>query len=95
MITRYKQGNCIRIEATIKDADGDAFDPDSVAVSVSSNGTDYVDEAAMTKSATGSYYYDWQTDTDDPAGIYDVEIKSVSGAKTAIAENKTMFEIYT
>jgi len=96
MITRYKRGNCIRLNVTIKDADGALYDPvTSVKVTLTSDGTDYLSAQDMTKISTGVYYYDWQTDGDDATGIYNMKITSVDSSKTVVTENNCAFELFT
>ena len=47
------------------------FDPSSVKITITDpNGLVKVNGVAMTKSAVGKYYYDWQTATADAVGTY-------------------------
>lgn len=95
MITRYKRGNCVRLNATVRDADNALHDPDtSIKVTVKSAGTAYLTAQSMTKVTTGVYYYDWQTDGDDALGIYSMEVTSVDGSKTVVTEDNSAFELY-
>ena len=95
MITRYKRGNCIRLNVTIKDVDGALYDPvTSVKVTLSSDGTDCLSAQAMTKLSKGIYYYDWQTDSEDVLGIYNMKVTSVDSSKTVVTENNCAFELF-
>ena len=66
------------------------IDPDTIVVSVGqSNQAKKVVEQAMTKFATGEYYYIVQTTTSWETGPYNVEVKVTSGAysDTEVATN--------
>lgn len=95
-ITRYKRGTCIHISCSVYDIADALTDPNGgVVVSVyDESGTAVVEDAAMSTSGTGLYYYDWQTDTNDSLGMYRVEVKATSGAKVSIEEDIIAFEIY-
>ena len=59
-MTLYQPEETLRISAEIVDSDGDASDPPTVTISIGKpDGSLDVTDAAMTKSAIGSYYYDY------------------------------------
>lgn len=60
-MSAYQVGETIRLTAAITDSDsGAAVDPAIVKISINKpDGTAGVEDADMTKSATGSYYYDY------------------------------------
>ena len=74
-MTLYQAGETIRITATIADSAGDAADPDTVVISIKKI-DDVLDvtDAAMTKSATGVYYYDYTTTSG--VGFYHISVKA-------------------
>lgn len=63
----YIIGDTIRLEATIKDLDGDDFAPAAITVSVyREDGTTKLLDAGVATKKTGrvaDYYYDWQIPT--------------------------------
>ncbi len=67
----YVIGDTIRFTASIVNMDGEALDPEEVKVSVMSpDGTVLLDEVTATKTATGSYRYDWTVSgVTDPAKL--------------------------
>ena len=78
-MTDHHTGETIRITATIVDTAGSAVDPTTVVVSVAKpDGTVAVTDQTMTKSATGSYYYDYTAPTD--TGIYTASVKATGAA---------------
>ena len=93
---RYKRGTSIRLEATIKNADGDLVDPNtSVKVTVIDSAvTTAVNAQTMTKVSTGIYYYDWQTTGREALLIYKQIVTAVDGSYTSIDEDNAAFEIY-
>ncbi len=84
MTDLYQIGETIRIAATITDSAGAAADPTTVVISIQiPAGTLGVTNAAMTKSAVGSYYYDYLIA--GGAGNYKVQIKATgSGSRVTI-----------
>lgn len=75
----YQVGETMRITATITDTDGDTADPVTTVISIKKpDGTLGVDAAAMTKSETGIYYYDYLIASD--IGTYRVSIKATGSA---------------
>jgi hypothetical protein len=61
-----------------------------VTVSRQSDSTKVVDAQAMTKSATGTYYYIYRTDTSVELGKYNIEVHSVDGSgDTAVTSTGT------
>ena len=83
-MTDHHAGETVRITATIVDTAGSAADPTTVVASVAKpDGTAGVTDQAMTKSAVGSYYYDYTAPTD--AGIYTASVKATgSGGRITI-----------
>ena len=74
-MTLYQAGETIRITAAITDSAGDAADPDTVVISIKKpDGTLAITDAAMTKSAAGVYYYDYDIASD--TGFYYVSVKA-------------------
>ena len=83
-MTLYQAGETIRITATIEDGAGDAADPMTVVISIKKpDGTLDVTDAAMMKSATGMYYYDYAIASD--TGYYYASVKATgSGGRVTI-----------
>jgi len=83
MIT-YQTGETVRMTATITDSGGAAADPATTKISVAKpGGTLAVDGVAMTKSATGIYYYNYTIGSD--VGTYKVQVKATgSGGRITI-----------
>ena len=74
-MTVHQPGETLRISAEIADSDGLAVDPTTVTISVEKpDGSLDVTDAAMTKSATGSYYYDYAIASDE--GSYHSAVKA-------------------
>lgn len=96
MISRYKRGTTVRITATIKDADGTLYSPDtSTKITVlDPDGTVEVNAQDMTESSTGVFYYDWQSESDDATGDYKVRVTSVDGTKTSIEVDTSSFQLH-
>ena len=38
----------------------------------------------MTRTGTGIFYYDWETDTSDTLGQYDIEVSAELNGKTVL-----------
>lgn len=95
-ITRYKRGSCIHLTCSVYDVDDALTDPSGgVVVSVfDEEGNALLDEGVMSSSGTGLYYYDWQTDSNDAAGMCKMQCKATSGAKVSIEEDDSAFELY-
>ncbi len=76
-VKRFDRGTSVRIEAEFRDADGDLLDPGTYykVTLTDPDGTVQVSAQAMTKDSEGKYYYDWQSETTDPVGSYDVVIE--------------------
>ena len=84
MAVKYSQGTTIRLAVETRDSDGDPFDPTSVVISVTKGATTHVDGESMSNSATGQYYYNWQTEADQEKGKYDVSVTSTYAGYTAV-----------
>lgn len=96
-IKRYKRGTAIRLQNTIRDADGALYDP-STSISVElfdSDGNTVLSSTAMTKDSTGSYYYDWQSEVSNPLGYYQQVCTSVDGTKTSVDVDSEAFVLYS
>lgn len=91
----YQSGETIRLSATITDSAGVAADPATVTMTIeNSSGIEVVSAAAMTKSATGSYYYDYAIPSINIAGIgaYTYKVTS-TGSGSRITIVKDSFEV--
>lgn len=78
-MTTHQPGESLRIKATIVDTDGDAADPTTVVISIGKpDGSLDVTDAAMTKSATGSYRYDYTIASNE--GLYHSAVKATGSA---------------
>lgn len=87
-MTVYQPGETLRLTATIIDTDGAAVDPTAVTVSVKKpDSTMAVTDSAMTKSETGSYYYDYTIASDN--GTYSVEVKATGSGGRITKEPDT------
>ena len=80
----YQVGETIRITAAITDIAGAAADPSAVVISIQiPAGTLGVTNAAMTKSAVGSYYYDYTIA--GGVGNYNTQVKATgTGGRVTI-----------
>ena len=82
MATEYERGHTVKIGATLKDADDTLVDPDQVAsiyqmtceIKNAITGTAKVTATTMTRSATGTFHYYWQTTESLDVGQYEIEI---------------------
>ena len=62
MVNRYVIGNTIKFTATTKDYAGNVVNVDSIYIKITdTKGNTILDETAMTKTATGTYEYEWDT----------------------------------
>ena len=87
-MTLYQAGETMRETATITDENGDLADPDTVVISIKKpDGTLDITDAAMTKSATGTYYYDYTIASD--TGFYYASVKATgsSGRVTIVPDS--------
>lgn len=74
-MTVHQPGETFQITAEIVDSDGNAVDPATVTISIGKpNGSQDITDAAMTASATGSYYYNYTIASDE--GTYHSEVKA-------------------
>ena len=82
MADEYYRGASVRITAGITDTSGVAADPSvSTVVRITDpNGTRQVTDAAMTKLATGSYEYVYDTAADADLGEWTYEVVATDGA---------------
>jgi hypothetical protein len=91
MTNIFQTGETTRITATIVNANGDAVDPTTVVISISKpDGTLAVSAQAMTKAATGSYYYDYAIGTD--VGTYKSQVKA-TGSSGRITIFSSLFTV--
>lgn len=87
-MTVHQPGETLRITATIADTDGVAADPVSVVISIAKPDRSLdITEAAMTKAATGSYYYDYSIASDE--GVYGIAVKATGNASRVTIEPDT------
>ena len=87
-MTLYQAGETMRETATITDSAGDAADPDTIVISIKKpNGTLDVTDAAMTKSATGTYYYDYTIASDTGFYYASVKVTGSSGRATIVPDS--------
>jgi len=76
---KIEVGDTLRFEEKVNEFNpfsdsGSLVDPDTIEITITDyDGNKEVDAQSMTKSDTGKYYFDWDTDGKD-AGDYDVEI---------------------
>jgi|GEM_PF-2787647 len=72
----YFRNDTVYIKVRITDAEeGTPDDPSEVSIEVIDPcGNDYVSLTAMSKDATGEYYYEFDLDDDIPFGLYDVNV---------------------
>lgn len=82
MATEYYRGASVRITATITDTDSVAADPSvsTVIRIMDPNGTRQVTDTAMTKLATGSYEYVYDTAAAADLGEWTFEVVATDGA---------------
>ena len=96
-MTTYQLGETPRITATITDSDGAAADPATTLISIEKpDGTLAVDGTAMTKSETGSYYYDYTLDPDatGQVGAYHYKVECTgSGGRITIKRSSFYAEV--
>lgn len=88
----YQAGETIRLTATITNSAGAAADPTTTLISIEKpDGTLAVDGSAMTKSAVGSYYYDYLISSS--VGVYTVKLKATgSGGRVTIVPDSFKVE---
>lgn len=91
-MTDIERGTTERITANLKDNDGTYVDPDqsagtyliTITITNTSDDTKEVDAVTMTRTGTGIFYYDWETDTSDTLGQYDIEVSAELNGKTVL-----------
>jgi hypothetical protein len=70
-VAQYELGTTVRITFTFKDFQGSNVDPTNPQVSIyDPSGQAVVTDAAMVQSATGVWYYDWQSPETGLEGVY-------------------------
>lgn len=93
----YQLGETVRITATIIDSDSAAADPSTTKISIEKpDGTLAVDGTAMTKSETGSYYYDYTltSDATGQVGAYHYKVECTgSGGRITIVRSSLHAEV--
>jgi len=93
MVNRYVIGNTIKFTATTKDYSGNLVDVDSIYIKITDkNGNTILDETAMTKTATGTYEYEWDT-SNCSEGYYYYFIYGTHG--TAKFKVRAEIQLYT
>lgn len=92
-MTTYQVGETVRITATITDSDGSAADPTTTTIKiVDPAGTTKVSDSAMTKTATGSYYYDYTIPSASNEGEWNYNVTGTgSGGRVTIV--KSSFDV--
>ena len=60
-------GNTVRLKAEFKDLDGNAYDPNDVAVTIYAADMSVIVTASPTNDAVGSYYHDYTLTASDYA----------------------------
>ena len=89
MATEYERGQVIRITATLKDANDTLVDPDqdggeylfTIEIKNVTTGTAVVPSTTMSRSGTGTFYYDWQSSESDDVGQYEIESRATYNGK--------------
>jgi uncharacterized protein YfaS (alpha-2-macroglobulin family) len=93
----YQLGETVRFTATITDSDGAAADPSTTLITIEKpDGTTAVDGTAMTKSETGSYYYDYTltSDATGQVGAYHYKVECTgSGGRITIKRSSFYAEV--
>ncbi|MEM3480820.1 MAG: hypothetical protein QXG08_03220 [Candidatus Methanomethyliaceae archaeon] len=90
------QGKTVRIYAHVRVSE----DPQSVRITITSNGTTYVSQASMTRIQAGQfqiYQYDFYVDPSYPEGYYNVSVTSVGSSATAFSDTENannLFYVY-
>jgi uncharacterized protein YfaS (alpha-2-macroglobulin family) len=81
---KYTLGNLVRINIDVRDPDAVLINATSVVLDiVDPAGSDTVSGGSFTNESTGIYYYDFQSSTSDPAGVYTVKITVTTGANVS------------
>lgn len=57
-VNQFYTGDTVVFNIEIRNSDGDLVDPDSIVITISSNAI-LVNNQPMSKSAVGTYYYNW------------------------------------
>ena len=88
-MTDYEIGDTIKIQAVTKDYASTTVDVDTITIEIyDENDEAILTATAMTNSATGTYYYEWDS-TDNSEGYYYYYIKGTDG--TAKFKSKGTF----
>ena len=88
-MAEYEIGDTIKIQAVTKDYAGTTVDVDTITIEIyDENGISILTATDMTKSATGTYYYEWDS-TDNSIGYYYYYISGTDG--TAKFKSKGTF----
>jgi len=88
-MTEFEIGDTIKIQAITKDYTGTTVDVDTITIEIYNENDELILNATdMTKSATGTYYYEWDS-TGNSEGYYYYYIKGTDG--TAKFKSKGTF----
>ena len=92
----YQTGETIRLIATITDSAGSAVDPTTVTITIeNAPGIKVVDTEDMTKSETGTYYYDYDIPgiNISETGTYTYRVKATgSSNRVSIAKDSFLVD---
>jgi len=91
-MTTYQLGETVRLTATVTDSDGAASDPTTTKISIRKPDKSMAATAQdMTKSVTGSYYYDYLIAAEDTGqeGTYNVRVTATGAASRVTIQTST------
>jgi len=87
----YQIGETARLQASVTDSDAAAADPSTIKITIQKpDGTAAVTAQDMTKSAAGTYYYDYTVPSD--TGMYQYNIIA-TGASSRTTIVKGLFRV--
>lgn len=99
LMQEYALTTAIVLEARIFDPSSHPampFDPDSVVLDLyNPDGTLELNDQALSLISTGFYRYTWQSQSNDQLGVYQGNIKAVSGSNTAQTITQALFRLVT
>lgn len=82
-------GEDIRINVTFKDLDGNKVDPVSSSISIyDPSDTEEINDASLTKSSTGVYYYQFDIPSTGSTGVWTAFVQAEPDSLTAKEEKK-------
>lgn len=90
----YTVGTTVRITTETRDSSNVLTDVSSIVITITDPADEVkITEQVMSKANTGSYYYNWQSDTDDDTGQYKATVKATAADGKISIKSILLFEL--